>query len=103
MVEKKPQDHKAKAGAVKVQGIELSIPLDRMNDWDVTEGMSVAADESADQGARLIASVKVVKAVLGSDYERVKTELREKHGGVLTAEIMNDFMTEVFKELNPNV
>lgn len=99
---KKLQDHKPKQGAVSVQGIELLIPQDRINDWDVVEGVATMQDDESTPPEKLVASVRVMKRLLGDDYDKVKTGLRAANGGALTADIMGAFLTEVFEELNPN-
>lgn len=99
---RKPQDRKPKAGTITVQGITLSIPEDRVSDWDVVEGVATLQDDATDQPAKLVASVRVMRRILGGDYERVKRELRSAHDGRLDAEHMSLFLKEVFEGLNPN-
>ena len=104
---KKPADRKPKAtDAVTVQGITLSIPLgelsDRLADWDVVEGIAELNDPQAPPQMRMVASMRVLKTLLADDYDRIKTELREKHDGKLTEQIMTDFMRDVFEVLSPN-
>ncbi len=98
-----PQDHKQKQdGTVTVQGITLKIPQDRVKDWDVTEGVAVMQDDTSSPQEKLVASVRVMKRLFGADYERVKRELRDAHDGHLDGDVMGEFLTDVFKELNPS-
>ena len=98
-----PQDHLPKQdGTVTVEGVTLSVPADRIKDWDVVESIAVMQDESSTEPEKLVASVRVMRRLFADDYERVKKELRAAHDGTLTADVMGEFLTGVFKELNPS-
>lgn len=100
---KKPQDHKPKiSDAVEVMGIKLTVPADRLSDWDIAEGIATLQDDAAEQSAKLVASVRVARGVMGEDYERVKKELRAKNGGTLSGDDIADFLKGLFEALNPN-
>lgn len=99
---KKPADRKPKQGTVVVDGVRAVIPLDRLKDWDVLEAMADLNDESVSSAGKLGATVRLMRAVLGEDYSRVKSELREAHDGKLGDEEMGAFLKAVFENLNPN-
>lgn len=98
---KKPQDRKSKDGAVTVNGVTVSVPAERATDWDVVEGVA-AMQGNASEAEKVIASVQVLKRLLGDDYERVKTELRAANDGRLTAQDMGEFIQKVFENIDPN-
>lgn len=98
-----PQDHLPKKDApITVDGVTLTVPVDRVKDWDVVESVAVMQDEASTEPEKLVASVRVMRRLFAGDYERVKKELRAKHDGELTADVMGEFLTGVFKELNPS-
>ena len=98
-----PQDHLNKQnGKVTVEGITLSVPAERVKDWDVVEGIAVMQDEASTEPEKLVASVRVMRRLFADDYERVKKELRAARDGELTADVMGEFLTGVFKALNPS-
>lgn len=80
------------AGKIKVDGIEVSVSASSFDDIDVIECIADAANPDSDQQTQMVAVVKLLRMVFGSDYERVKTELRKRHGGRLTVETMSEFM-----------
>ena len=104
---RKPQDRKPKLTAeVVVQGITLNVPkdelADRLADWDVIEGIATMNDDAAGGIDRMVAVSRVLKSLFAGDYERIKSELRAKHDGKLTEQIMGDFLRDAFQEISPN-
>lgn len=99
---KKPQDHKQKNGAVTVNGVTVTVPAERATDWDVVEGVAVMQASESSEADKVIASVSVLRRLLGDDYERVKSELRAANEGRLTAQDMGEFIQKVFENIDPN-
>ena len=81
--------------AITVDGIEVRPLADAADDFEVVEAVAASSDPSAPDYAKTLATVRVYRAILGADYERVKAELRAKHGGRLPVEVMIDFMSKV--------
>lgn len=80
------------AGKIKVDGIEVSVSASSFDDIDVIECIADAANPDSDQQTQMVAVVKLLRMVFGSDYKRVKSELRKRNGGRLTVETMSEFM-----------
>lgn len=80
---------------ITVDGIELSPRRDMADDYDVVEAVAVSSDPDAPDYAKTRATVRIYRALLGDDYDRVKAELRERGGGKLPASAMIDFMAKV--------
>ena len=100
---KKPADRlPKKTGAVTVDGISVTVEPERLADWEIVEGLADLQDKGIQPGARMASTVRVLRAVLGADYERVKLELRAANDGTLTADMMSDFLRRVFEGVNPN-
>lgn len=104
---RKPQDRKPKTtDEVVVQGITLNVPktdlAGRLADWDVIEGIATMNDPAAGGLDRMVAVSRVLRSLFAGDYERIKGELRVKHDGKLTEQIMGDFLRDAFQEISPN-
>lgn len=76
-----------------VDGIKVDVTAESFDDFEVTECLADLVDESADDAARLAATVRIYRLVFGDDLPRVKSELRERHDGRLTNETMGAFLT----------
>lgn len=85
--------------AITVDGIELSPRRDMADDYDVVEAVAVCSDPDAPDYAKTLATVRIYRALLGGDYDRVKAELRERNGGKLPVSAMIDFMAEVMGKM----
>lgn len=85
--------------AITVDGIELVPRHDMADDYDVVEAVAVTSDPDAPDYAKTRATVRVYRALLGADYDRVKAELRERNGGKLPCSVMIDFMAKVMQEM----
>lgn len=85
---------------LEVQGVELSIDVDRFGDIEVFDAMAAVAqaDESGDETQALVAGARWMHAVLGADYRRVTRELRARsEDGIVTVEQMSAFCTDLLK------
>lgn len=87
----------AKKPALAVDGIELNVKAEDLDDFDLVEALADANSEDMD--VQMQAVVRVFRIVYGDDYKRVKSELREKNGGKLTTEIMMGFFGETMEAL----
>lgn len=87
----------AKKPALAVDGIELNVKAEDLDDFELVEALADANDE--DEGVQMQAVVRIFRIVYGDDYARVKKELREKNGGKLTTEIMMGFFGSTMEAL----
>ena len=83
-----------------VDGIKVEVTADAFDDFEITECIADLYDEDADDGAKAAAAVKMYRLVFGADFLRIKRELRAKHDGKLTNEVMSRFMAEVIEAVN---
>ena len=83
-----------------VDGIKVEVAADEFDDFEITECIADLYDEDVDDGAKTTAAVKMYRIVFGDDFPRIKRELRAKHDGKLTNEVMSDFMAKVIKAVN---
>ena len=84
---------------IEVEGIKFTIDLAKLDDFEVVEAIADASDEDADDTSQLRAVVQLFRLTFGSEYSRVKEELRAVHDGVLTTQTMMDFFTAVLEAL----
>lgn len=80
---------------IEVMGVKLDIDATALDDIDVIECIADLNSPDADGAGQAAATVKLLRTVFGSDYQRIKAELRERNGGRLTVETMGDFFTGV--------
>ena len=83
-----------------VDGIKVEVTADAFDDFEITECIADLYDEESTDGAKTAAAVKMYRIVFGEDFPRIKRELRAKHGGKLTNEVMSEFMAEVIEAVN---
>ena len=83
-----------------VDGTKVEVTADAFDDFEITECIADLYDEDADDGAKTAAAVKIYRLVFGSDFPRIKRELRSKNGGKLTNEAMSSCMAEVIEAVN---
>lgn len=83
---------------VEVRGIALDVDVDRITDYDVVEALADVMGAEGD-AAMLGPTVRWMRAVLGADYERVKSCLREANGGRLTIQDMTGFCVDLLAEV----
>ena len=99
---RKPADRKPKKSApltCTVRGIDITVAPDALDDWELME--VIAAVDSGDQAATMQMPA-VVRRLLGdATYAQVKDALRDEAGRV-RAEVMGEFIGELFTELAPN-
>lgn len=75
-----------------IDGIEVNLTAEDFDDFEILECLADIVDDAAEPSAKLAATVRIYRLLFGADFERVKRELREKHEGKLTNEIMGDFL-----------
>ena len=75
-----------------VDGVKVSLTAEDFDDFEILECLADIVDDAAEPSAKLAATVRIYRLLLGADFERVKRELREKHGGKLANEVMGDFL-----------
>lgn len=85
--------------AITIDGIEVCPLADAADDFEVVEAVAASSDPNAPDYAKTLATVRVYRAILGADYERVKAELRAKNGGRLPVEVMIDFMAKLMAKM----
>ena len=83
---------------VEVRGIALDVDVDRITDYDVVEALADVMGAEDDEET-IAPTVRFVRTVLGSYYERVKSGLREANGGVLTVQDMTGFCVDLLAEV----
>lgn len=89
----------AARGGVTVDGIKVNVSADTFSDFDVIEAIADVNAHQGDDVAQLSDVVRLLRLVFGSDYGRVKSELRSSHDGRLTAEDMVSFFNSVAEEV----
>lgn len=89
----------AKCKAVAVDGIEISLRAEDLDDFEIVEAIADANDPDADEESQMRAVVRIFRLVYKSDYARIKKELREKNGGRLTAETMMAFFNSTMEAI----
>lgn len=87
-----------KENTVTVDGIEVrASAFDVREDIEFMEALADSEDPELDDGERLRAVVKLFRLVFGTDYPRIKRELRAKNGGELTIGQLTSFMAETIQ------
>lgn len=85
---------------ITVDGINVAISPDTLDDFEVVEAIADATDETADDTAKLRAVVNLFRLVYADGYDRIKHELRDRHDGRLTTETMMGFFTATLETIN---
>lgn len=80
---------------VTVNGTEFTIPADALDDWELMEDL---ADLDAGKTA---ASPRILRRLLGGDYEKAKDLLRDDNGRI-SVESGAQLLRDIFEALNPN-
>lgn len=95
---KRPADHRKPAKrTIVVNGMDLKIDLGRLkDDWELMELM--AEMEGSGQEENLPLVIKLVKSVVGDQYDMVKENSRAPEGYVSTEKMM-DVVQQVFEEV----
>lgn len=83
-----------------VDGIKVEVTADAFDDFEITECIADLYDEDSTDSAKMAAAVKMYRLVFGGDFPRIKRELRAKHGGKLTNDVMGQFMADVIEAAN---
>ena len=87
-----------------VDGIKLDVRPDDLDDYEITELLAEAEDESLDESERNAASmramVRIPRLMFGADWDRIKGELRAKNGGKLSNDTVSGFVQRTFEALN---
>lgn len=95
---KRPQDHrKPSKRHVVVRGMDLKVDVGRIqDDFELMELMAEMEGSGEEENLPLV--IKLVKAVLGDQYEMVKENSRAQDGYVST-KLMMEVIQEVFEEV----
>lgn len=90
------------AAAVEVDGIAIEgVDASSLDDFDFLEAVAALSDPDAEDGEKLRALAAIAPSVLGrAQWRRVKAELRERHGGRLTAEVATGFIFALLGRIN---
>lgn len=80
-----------------VDGIEVDVTAEDLDDFEITEAIGDITDEGADDGAKVAATVRLMRLAFKDEFPRIKRELRQKNGGRLTNETMVGFANAVFE------
>lgn len=78
-----------------VDGIELDVTADALDDFDVLECLAVMVDDDSSDKERMVAVPKLFRLVFGSDWKRIKNELRAQHDGRLTNATVMEFFNSL--------
>lgn len=97
---------------IEIDGIQLKVDRDLINDWDFMEQLSevmAIQDELSDDGADPVAAGKALvgmsnlaNALYGSDFKRIKKELRSKNDGKLPMETVLRFIMDTISAMGKN-
>lgn len=83
-----------------IDGIEVNVTPEDLDDFDVMECLATMMDEESTDRDRMVAVPKLFRLVFREDWQRIKAELREQHGGRLTNSVVMDFFTHLTEGLN---
>lgn len=86
---------KTRARTVEVDGIEVTVAIDPLRDYEFVELSYATADPEASVADKNRAYFRRNRLLLGAGYDRVMGELREAHGGELDKDVVSDFMARV--------
>lgn len=78
-----------------VDGIELDVTADALDDFDVLECLAVMVDDDSSDKERMVAVPKLFRLVFGGDWQRIKKELRAQHDGRLTNATVMEFFNSL--------
>ena len=78
-----------------VDGIELDVTADALDDFDVLECLAVMVDDDSSDKERMVAVPKLFRLVFGNDWKRIKNELRAQHDGRLTNATVMEFFNSL--------
>ena len=78
-----------------VDGIELDVTADALDDFDVLECLAVMVDDDSSDKERMVAVPKLFRLVFGGDWKRIKNELRAQHDGRLTNATVMEFFNSL--------
>lgn len=82
-----------------IDGVKVDLTADAFDDFEIVECLADIVDDASEPSAKLAATVRIYRLLFGADFERVKRELRAKHDGKLTNEIMGDFLNACMAEV----
>lgn len=88
---------RASGTKVEVDGITVSVSRDDVDDIDVIEAIADVNSDLTSDTDKMAAAIKVFRLVFGSDYERVKSELRDQHDGRCSVETFMQFFSDVLE------
>lgn len=85
----------AKGKEIEVDGIKLTVSIDPQDDYELAETSIILSDENSTRSEKARAVMRRNALLLGADKQRVLDELRAKHGGKLSGEVVNNFAIAV--------
>lgn len=92
-----PKTRTVPARRVSVEGIEVTVPEEALDDFELLDDIRAASDE---QDASRLPSL--LRRLVGQDYKRILSELRDPVTGRVAASAGTKFVWDVFGALNPN-
>lgn len=103
---KQPQDHKPpenkkqeKPTIVTVNGVNIPVDGSKMDDLEFAEAVY---DLSEDPERNSLEIVQFLRKLFGDQYKTFKDAIRDKETGAVPISSVNDALTDVFNQLNPN-
>lgn len=95
---KRPDDHRKPAKRnIVINGMDLKIDLARLqDDWELMELMAEMEGSGNEENLPMV--IKMVKAVVGDQYDLVKNNCRAPEGHVSTKQMM-DVIQQIFEEV----
>ena len=78
---------------IEVDGVSVSIPMERLEDMDTLEAMSDIQEGNA------LKIVPLFRRIFGDDYKRIKAELKGD-AEILSVETMTNWFTKAIEALN---
>lgn len=85
---------------VEVQGIEMTIDLERFEDPRFTYALGKVSDDAINAFEKLKWANRILDTLFGDDSYRIMCELAERNGGKLSEEQWKDFYAEVMEAAN---
>lgn len=103
---KQPQDHKPpekkkqeEPTIVTVNGVNIPVDASKMDDLEFAEAVY---DLDADPVRNSLEIVQFLRKLFGDQYTTFKDAIRDKKTGVVPISSVNDAVTDVFNQMNPN-
>lgn len=84
-----------------VDGISLNIDSKILESYRLLEITGEIQDETTPDEKKPMLTRRLIRLVLGKDYDKAINELEERNGGFLTQEQVGKFFEHVTKEIMP--